>query len=69
MKDNLFLNRIGKKVRDARKSKGITVRMLGEMCKIDYANISRFENGKQDIKMLTLKTIADKLGVNIKDFL
>jgi transcriptional regulator with XRE-family HTH domain len=69
MKDNLFLNRLGKKVSDIRKSKGISVRMLGEMCEIDYANISRFENGRQDIKMLTLKTIADKLEVDIKDFL
>jgi len=52
-----------------RQSKGIFVRRLGEMCNIDYANVSRFENGKQDILLLTLKIIAEQLEVDIKYFL
>ena len=51
------------------KSKEVSVRRLGEMCNIDYANLSRFENGRQDIKMLTLKAIAEALEVDINSFL
>jgi transcriptional regulator with XRE-family HTH domain len=69
MRNDLFLKQIGKRVQDIRQSKGIFVRRLGEMCNIDYANVSRFENGKQDILLLTLKIIAEQLEVDIKYFL
>jgi transcriptional regulator with XRE-family HTH domain len=69
MRNDLFLKQLGKRIQDIRQSKGISVRRLGEMCNTDYANLSRFENGRQDIKLLTLKSIADALGVDVKYFL
>ena len=48
-------------------SKGISVRKLAAICKIDYANLSRFENGWQDIRITTLNDIAEKLEVDIKE--
>lgn len=64
-----YTKKVGNKVRVTRKEKGITVRKLGAMCGIDYANLSRFENGYQDILLLMLKEIADALNVNVKDLL
>lgn len=61
--------KIGNNVRTIRKSKKITVRKLAAMCKLDYANLSRFENGWQDIRITTLNDIAEKLEIDIKDLL
>ena len=66
---NEFLKELGAKVKTLRMSKGIKVRELGEMCQTDYANLSRFENGQVNIRIMTLKTIADKLGVELTYFL
>ena len=64
-----YLLTIGDKVRTIRKSKGIKIRDLGEMCNTDYANLSRFENGEVNIRLLTLKSVADALKVDLKDLL
>ena len=59
--------KIGANVKRLRMSKGITIRGLGAMCNLDYANLSRFENGWQDIRITTLNDIAEKLEVDIKE--
>jgi len=69
MRDGEFLKHVGGKVKAARISKGITVRALGELCKMDYSNLSRFENGQHGINVLTLKRISEQLNVEIKDLL
>ena len=66
---NPYLKEVGNKVKEFRQSKGIGIRKLGDMCNLDYANLSRFENGQIDMKLLTLKTIADALKVDVKDFI
>jgi transcriptional regulator with XRE-family HTH domain len=60
---------VGAKVRKAREEKGLQIRDLAAICKLDYANICRFEQGKQDILLSTLKRIADALEKDVKDFL
>ena len=42
---------------------------LGKMCNIHYGAICELELGKRDSHILTLKNIADKLGVDVKKFL
>jgi len=69
MKGDLFLKGIGLKVKKARRSKGITIRKLGSLCNMDYSNLSRFENGQKNIRILTLKSIAKVLNMDMKDFL
>jgi transcriptional regulator with XRE-family HTH domain len=61
MRNNEFLKEVGSKIKAARQSKGISVRRLGELCNLDYANLSRMESGKQNVLVLTLKNIADAL--------
>ena len=68
-KKDEFLIEMGKKIKAARNSCGITVRELGELCGLDYSNLSRLENGQVDCQISTLRNIADKLDVNVKYFL
>ncbi len=53
----------------AKKEKKVTLRELGRMCKLDYGSISRIELGQKSSRILTLKSIADVLGVDVKDFI
>ena len=69
MKDSIYLKEMGKKIKAASEAKGLYLRDLGKMCNIHYGAICEIENGKRDSHILTLKTIADKLRVDIKDFL
>lgn len=66
---NQYLIEIGKKIQAFRKAKKITIRGLGELCKLDYSTLSRIEGGQYASRITTLKNVADKLGVDIKDFL
>jgi len=69
MKRDPYLLEIGQKIQAIRKSKKISVRLLGEMCKIHYTAISFIEVGRASPKITTLKAIADMLEVDVKDFL
>jgi transcriptional regulator with XRE-family HTH domain len=69
MKDGMFLITMGKKMKAIREEKKISLRQLGKMCELDYSSISRIECGQHSSRVLTLKIIADKLGVDVKDFL
>ena len=69
MKDGIYLKEMGKKIKAARKAKGLYLRDLGNLCNIHYGAICEIESGKRDSHILTLKNIADKLGVDVKKFL
>lgn len=64
-----YLKEIGKKIQAYRKAKKITIRDLGELCKLDYSTLSRIEGGQYASRITTLKNVADKLGVDVKDLL
>ncbi|MBS1916871.1 MAG: helix-turn-helix transcriptional regulator [Bacteroidetes bacterium] len=71
MKDSngIFLKQMGAKIRAARNAKKISLRKLGKLCQLQETNIMRIEHGKKSCRILTLKNIADKLEVDVKDFL
>lgn len=69
MRNDIFLKEMGKRIKAARNEKKITLRELGILCQLDYGSISRIENGQKDSHILTLKNIADKLNVDVKDLL
>jgi len=62
-----YLKEVGARIQAIRKAKKITIRGLGELCKLDYSALSRIEGGQYSSRILTLKTIAEKLEVDIKD--
>ncbi|MFZ1528249.1 MAG: helix-turn-helix transcriptional regulator [Ferruginibacter sp.] len=69
MTNTEYLKQMGAKIRKARQAKGIYLRDLGAMCDIHFGAISEIETGKRNAHVLTLKNLADKLGVDVKDFL
>ena len=54
---------IGNRIKYFREQQGLTQKELGEKCGIDAANIRKYENGKQNPKLVTLNKIARALGV------
>jgi transcriptional regulator with XRE-family HTH domain len=69
MDKHLFLRNLGLKVKQIRSEKGVSITELASLCNMDRANFSRFESGQKNTHIHTLKIIADKLDVDIKDFL
>lgn len=69
MNDTNYLKKMGAKIKAAREAKGFYLRDLGKLCNLHYGAICEIETGKRNSHILTLKVIADKLGVNVKEFL
>lgn len=60
------------KLKDIRTKKGISQSKLGELSGINYRTIQEYEQGRRDINMataLTVKAIADALGVRMDDIM
>ena len=64
-----YLKEMGRKIKSARNEKKVTLRELGKMCGLDYSSICRIESGQKDSHILTLINIADKLKIDVKEFL
>ena len=69
MNDNTFLIEMGQKIRNARRAKSMTLDTMADLTKIARDNLSIVERGKRNCHILSLKSIADVLGVDVKDFL
>jgi transcriptional regulator with XRE-family HTH domain len=69
MNNGQYLKEMGARIKAIRESKGLYLRDLGKMCNLHYGAICEIENGKRNAYVLTLKIIAEKLGVDVKDFL
>lgn len=69
MTNQEFLIGVGSKIRAVRKEKGITLQQLSEATDIARDNLSIVERGKRNPHILSLKSIADVLGCDVKDFL
>lgn len=69
MDNEEFLKGMGSKIKEARKARKIGLPVLSKECKIDMSNLWFIENGERNVHILTLKTIADVFGMDIKEFL
>ncbi len=56
---------LGKRIRDARQSKGLTAEHLGELVELGPSAMSRLEAGIRSIKSTELARIAEALGVSV----
>ena len=61
----LLKKKLGKKIKNIRKSKNITQERLAEIIGIDPKNVSRIENGNSYPSADTLTAIANALNVEI----
>ncbi|MGB3111307.1 MAG: helix-turn-helix transcriptional regulator [Psychrobacter alimentarius] len=57
----------GKRVREARKSKGISQEALAEIAGIDRSYMGNIERGEKNITLKKAYEICDALGIHIKD--
>lgn len=59
----------GEKIRIKRKEKNFTQKLLGDLCGINEANIRKYELGKANPKLETIRKIAAALDVSLSYFL
>jgi transcriptional regulator with XRE-family HTH domain len=64
-----YLKAFGNHVRLLRKSKGLSMTELANLCEIEYRQVSDIELGKIGTGISTIKLLAEALGVNPKDLL
>ena len=63
------MNIIGKKISEARKSKGLTQEELAEMSKMNLRTIQRIENNKNVPRGKTLNLICEVLDISSDEFI
>lgn len=69
MNNGQFLKGMGAKIKSARKAKKISLLQMSKLCNTDMSNLWFIENGRRNTHILTLKSIADALNVDIKYFI
>lgn len=69
-RDDIFLAKVGEKIRELRLSKGLSQTDLAFKCgDKDYSQINRVELGKVNFSVSYLSLIADALNVSSADLL
>jgi len=66
--DRKYLKEVGKNISKIRKSKGYSQLDICAIISMEKSNLSSIENGRQNPATLTLKRIADAIGVEVKSF-
>lgn len=64
-----YLINVGKNIAKARKRKKLTQVDVCVELKMDKPYLSSIENGRQNPTLLTLKKLADAIGVEVEEFL
>ena len=64
---NRLQNRIGKRIRDIRISKGVSQSQLALMTSMTKSYMSEIEAGKTHLTLRTLQKIATSLGITLED--
>ena len=68
MKNQPYLNKLGKRIVELRLKKGWSQRDLAYECGKEPQSIERVENGKSNPTAFYLKELADALGVTVAEF-
>ncbi|WP_338874928.1 helix-turn-helix transcriptional regulator [Spirosoma sp. SC4-14] len=61
-----FRSEIGSLIRKARMEQGLTQKELGEKIGVGEPTVNKYESGKQNLTVETLKRVADALDMQIK---
>lgn len=69
MKTDERIIAFGKRIRDVRRSKGISQEMLAEMAGIDRSYMGNIERGEKNVTLKKAYDICDALKVNIKELI
>ena len=63
------MNKFGQTIREHREAKGLLLRQLAATIEVDTAMMSKIERGERNAKRHQVKTIAEKLGLNLKELM
>ncbi len=63
------MNKIGKKIKEVRKKKGLSQEELAEFAKVNLRTIQRIENNENEPRGKTLNLICNVLDINVEDIL
>ncbi len=66
--DKKYLKKVGKNISKTRRSRGYSQLDVCAIISMEKSNLSSIENGRQNPATLTLKRIADAIGVEVKVF-
>ena len=69
MRNDELLRQIGGKIKATRKANKYTLKKLSEQTGIHLTSLWFMENGRQNLHILSLKSIADAFKMEVKDFL
>ena len=67
-KDEVFLKKIGQKIRQLRHEKDISIEKLAHIVDTSFSQIARIERGEINTSIQTLKNIVDGLNINLSEF-
>lgn len=65
--DEIYLKQMGKRIRQMRKEKGMKQAELGYACDIEKQSMYRIEAGRTNPTIITLKRIAEQLGISLNE--
>lgn len=68
MTDEEFLVKMGKSIAKVLKERGFSQNAICDIINMEKPNLSAIENGRQNASSLTLKRIADAMGVEVAEF-
>jgi len=63
-----YLYKVGRNIAMLRKKQGYSQLDVCAKTQMEKSNLSSIENGRQNFTALTLKKIADSIGVEVRDF-
>ncbi len=59
----------GERLRQLRVEKALSLRALGEITGVAFDTISKLENGRRPARLVTIRKLAEALGVEPKDLM
>jgi transcriptional regulator with XRE-family HTH domain len=59
----------GKRLRELRVQRALSLRALGEMSSVTFATINNLENGNRPARLATIRKLAEALGVEPKELM
>lgn len=69
MNNGTFLIEMGNKIKTARKKAKVSLTELSKATGMNISSVWFIENGRRNAHILTLKSIADVLKMDVKDFI
>ncbi|TJY34825.1 helix-turn-helix domain-containing protein [Pontimicrobium aquaticum] len=66
--EKTYLYSIGRNIAKLRRKQKLSQLDVCAEIKMEKSNLSAIENGRQNVSSLTLRKIADAIGVDVKDF-